>query len=210
MNPTNLSTQCLTLIDEDYVTTHIYIAIVCVCILILFLLTCKLCRKLYTAYAKPKQITLCYKSTREDAKLFQKFNTDAGFDFVQPHKFRIPPRSSAIVNTHICIQIPEFHVGILHLRSSSFRSLKIQNGVIDHNYTGNIYIHITNTANTPLTLYKYNRYFQIVILPIPNLKLKKVSKLLPKIEGRNNGKFGSTGGNQIVPFKTLITCPTTC
>ena len=180
MNPTNLSTQCLTFIDEDYVTLHIYIAIVCVCILVFFLLTRKLCHTLITAYAKPKPLTLCYKSTKEDAKLFQKFDTDAGFDFVQPHNFSIPPRSSAFLNTRICIQIPEFHVGILHLRSSSFRSLKIQHGVIDHNYTGNIYIHITNTANTTLTLYKYNRYFQIVILPIPNLKLKKVPKLIPK------------------------------
>ena len=215
MNPTNLSTQCLTIIDEDYVTLHVRIAIVCICILVFILFTRKFCRKLNTDYTtkesnsfnQTKPLSLCYKSTRKEAKLFQKFDTDAGFDFVQPNNFSLPPRSSAFLNTRICIQVPEFHVGILHLRSSSFRSLKIQNGIIDHNYTGNIYVHLTNKADTPLTLYKNNRYFQIVILPIPNLKLRKVPELPHKKEGRNSDKFGSSGGNSLTTFRKVITCP---
>ena len=201
INPTNFSTQCLTIIDENCINSNICITIVCVCTLVSILIIHKFCRKLYTAYTteklnnidKIKQISLHYKSTRKGAQLFQKFDTDAGFDFVQPNNFSLPPRSSAFLNTRICIQIPEFHVGILHLRSSSFRSLKIQNGIIDHNYTGNIYVHLTNKAKTPLTLYKNNRYFQIVILPIPNLKLRKVPELPHKKEGRNSDKFGSSG-----------------
>ena len=215
INPTNFSTQCLTIIDEDYINSNICIAIVCVCILASILIIHKFCRKLNTAHTteelnnldKIKPISLCYKSTRKGAKLFQKFDTDAGFDFVQPNNFSLPPRSSAFLNTRICIQVPEFHVGILHLRSSSFRSLKIQNGIIDHNYTGNIYVHLTNKADTPLTLYKNNRYFQIVILPIPNLKLRQVPELPHKKEGRNNDKFGSSGGNSLTTFRKVITCP---
>ena len=156
---------------------------------------------------KIKQISLHYKSTRKGAQLFQKFNTDAGFDFVQPNNFSLPPHSSAFLNTRICIQIPESHVGILHLRSSSFRSLKIQNGIIDHNYTGNIYVHLTNRAKTPLTLYKNNRYFQIVILQLPNLKLKQVPEFPNRKEGRNNDNFGSSGGNSLPTFRKFITCP---
>ena len=217
INPTNFSTQCLTIIDENCINSNICIAIVCVCTLVSILIIHKFCRKLYTAYTteklnnidKIKQISLHYKSTRKGAQLFQKFDTDAGFDFVQPNNFSLPPRSSAFLNTRICIQIPEFHVGILHLRSSSFRSLKIQNGIIDHNYTGNIYVHLTNKAKTPLTLYKNNRYFQIVILQIPNLKLKQVPELPNSKEGRNNDNFGSSGGNSLPTFRKVITCPNT-
>ena len=198
------NTQCLQNFDTDYIPIYIYITFAGVYLLLSTLLCQKRSKsnKNSDNFEIPKcnhtnSIPLYYTSTKKGAELFSKFETDAGFDFVLPFNVVIPPHGSVLLNTYISIKIPYLHVGILHLRSSSFRSLNIQNGIIDHGYNGRIYAFLRNNSRKSITLLKNNRYFQIIILPIPNLKLRKVKKLHHEKNSRNCHNFGSTGGNSI-------------
>jgi len=119
----------------------------------------------------------------------------AGYDLRLALDVRISPGSTQMVGTGVKMEIPEGYVGIVTPRSSTGKKgLALANtvGVIDSDYQGEIYLNILNTGKTTFLGWKYDRLFQLVIVPIFNKKTVYVDSF-NTITKRGEGGFGSTG-----------------
>lgn len=118
--------------------------------------------------------------------------SDAGFDLRTPDKVIIPPKSAGIIPTGVHIEIPFGYVGFLKSKSG----LNVKNGilcegVIDSGYTGGIVAKLYNQSNEEKVFEKGDKITQIVILPIPDVKMELVDSL--EDTERGNRGFGSSG-----------------
>lgn len=99
-----------------------------------------------------------------------------------------------IYHTDIAIEIPEGYVGLMFPRSSiAKKSLAFTNcvGVIDAGYRGEIMEKMRSTTDVVPAIYKPGeRFAQLVIMPIPEVKIIETSELSES--DRNEGGFGST------------------
>ena len=116
---------------------------------------------------------------------------DAGYDFILIDDVIMKPFEKKLIDSGVKIDIPKFHCGILFLRSSAFKNLKIYHGIIDCGFKGTIKFFLENTTNNTLTLNKGGRYVQIIIFPIFKRKLKEGIVKADTIRGLQG--FGSTG-----------------
>ena len=116
---------------------------------------------------------------------------DAGYDFILSEDVIMKPFEKKLIDSGVKIDIPKFHCGILFLRSSAFKNLKIYHGVIDYGFKGTIKFFLENTTNENLTLHKGGRYVQIIIFPILKRNLKQGHITADTIRGEKG--FGSTG-----------------
>jgi dUTP pyrophosphatase len=99
----------------------------------------------------------------------------------------------------------EFHIGVpgvaaIVLPRSGWGSkgLNLKNtiGLIDSDYQGEITCHAVNTnpaGTTPLRIERGKRIFQIVFLPIVQVKLDIIEGAFSQGSDRGKGGFGSTG-----------------
>ena len=122
---------------------------------------------------------------------------DAGLDLVAT-KLDIPSSGKYIqYHTGLAFEIPEGFVGLLFSRSSvSKKDLMLKNavGVIDSGYRGEVCLRFQVTGLNRLgkDIYKVgDKIGQIIIMPIPTIKLVEVD-VLPDTE-RGEGGFGSSG-----------------
>jgi len=121
--------------------------------------------------------------------------TDAGFDIRTPEEVVIEPRSSAIIDTGVHMEIPEGYVGMLKSKSGlNVKSGILSEGVIDAGFTGSIVAKLYNHSDTPKHFEKVDKITQIVIIPIPFIELEEVDNLC-EFEASERGAdgFGSTG-----------------
>lgn len=121
---------------------------------------------------------------------------DAGLDIGVVTNTTIDPYSIMTVDTGVRVAIPKGYVGFLFLRSgfaSKHPSLRLLNnvGVIDSGYTGNIKAVFENTGEAPVTIYRGERFSQLVIVPCL-LDTPQFVRRLQDTE-RGEGGFGSTG-----------------
>lgn len=119
-------------------------------------------------------------------------NRDAGFDIRTPYGFPLPCDGYAEINTGVHIEIPAGYVGFLKSKSGLNVKYNITGeGVIDSGYTGSIVVKLYNNGRYNHNFMRGDKIIQLVILPIPDIKLKLTDKFSETERGDNG--FGSTG-----------------
>jgi dUTP pyrophosphatase len=119
---------------------------------------------------------------------------DAGFDLYSLEDLTLRPHAVAKVNTGIAIGIPAGHVGYVYGRSGmSLRGVSLANGVgvVDAGYHGELTVILQNSSQDDFHISVHDRVAQIVIMPVPEIKLVEVSELPETMRGSNG--FGSSG-----------------
>jgi dUTP pyrophosphatase len=93
------------------------------------------------------------------------------------------------------MEIPEGYVGMLKSKSGlNVKSGILSEGVVDALYSGSIVVKLYNHSDKPKHFEKGDKITQIVIMPIPFIKLEEVDNL-GEFEASERGAdgFGSTG-----------------
>lgn len=121
---------------------------------------------------------------------------DAGWDLKSNNEtFIIKPNDKVKVHTGVRIAIPPRFVGIVAPRSglgTKFRvTLANIIGVIDSEYRGEILVTLVNDGDDPLEIKQFDRFCQLLIIPV-NLDRLRIVDILDETARGDNG-FGSTG-----------------
>ena len=121
----------------------------------------------------------------------------AGMDLVSCDKVTLLPQETTIINTGICIAIPENYEAIIRTRSgiAVSRGLVVLNspGTIDSDYRGQIGVILHNNSKGTRLVNPGDRIAQLVFTPVVRAIFREVSTL-DETE-RNKKGFGSTGIN---------------
>lgn len=118
-------------------------------------------------------------------------DSDAGFDLACKEAQVLEPNVANTIDTGVHVLIPEGFVGLLCPRSSfNIKGIGTPIGVVDAGYTGSIRVVLEPFNVTKI--FKGNRIAQLVILPLPNIKMIE-GKVIGVDTHRGDGGFGSTG-----------------
>lgn len=118
-------------------------------------------------------------------------DSDAGFDLACKEDLVLEPNVANTIDTGVHVLIPEGYVGLLCPRSSfNVKGIGTPIGVVDAGYTGSIRVVLEPFNVTKI--FKGNRIAQLVILPLPNIKMIE-GKVIGVDTHRGDGGFGSTG-----------------
>jgi dUTP pyrophosphatase len=117
-----------------------------------------------------------------DDKLIPTVATEgsAGYDMGLAHGAVLRTGHKIKIGTGVKMEIPAGHVGLLAPRSSTGKlDLSLANtiGFIDSDFRGEICIVIKNVGYETQILYKYDKLFQLVIVPVLVEPLNKVKTL---------------------------------
>jgi dUTP pyrophosphatase len=99
-----------------------------------------------------------------------------------------------VYSTGIAIELPPGHVGMIFQRSSIYKyDLDLTNavGIIDGGYTGEIKLVFRKTKDVGDFYMVGERIGQLVVVPIPFVKVEEYDELSPSERGE--GGFGHTG-----------------
>ena len=120
------------------------------------------------------------------------YEGDAGFDVRAVEDVKSLAHKQCEVNCGIKIAIPKGYFGLILTRSSyGKQQIQVHHGVIDSGYRGLISVLVYNLSNKTFKINKGDKIAQLVILPVPNMKFKKVVELPNSKRGEKG--FGSTG-----------------
>jgi deoxyuridine 5'-triphosphate nucleotidohydrolase len=121
----------------------------------------------------------------------------AGWDIYCHETTTILPGQQQKIPTRLALELPPGYHGQLHVRSSlaSKFQARIEAGIIDSDYRGEIFILMSNNGNDPLVLNKDHRIAQLIIVQDPNVVLTVTNEL--SSTERQNGGFGSTGTSKV-------------
>lgn len=118
-------------------------------------------------------------------------DSDAGFDLACKEDLVLEPNVANTIDTGVHVLIPEGYVGLLCPRSSfNVKGIGTPIGVVDAGYTGSIRVVLEPFNVTKI--FKGNRIAQLVILPLPQIKMVE-GKVIGVDTHRGDGGFGSTG-----------------
>lgn len=123
------------------------------------------------------------------------YEGDAGMDLALSHDLTVPVGGHRIGDTGVHVAIPEGHVGMLFVRSSTGikRRLVLSNGtgIIDQGYRGAIKISLHNTGDTTQHIAAGDYIAQLVVVPIAPNDVAEVPTLGTTQRGTNG--IGSSG-----------------
>lgn len=118
----------------------------------------------------------------------------AGADLYSCGDYKIPAGETVMVQTGICVEIPQGYVGLIYARSGLAvkEGLAPANkvGVIDCDYRGEIKVALYNQSGQERTISFGERVAQMVIAPY--IKCDFYEEEISSTE-RGEGGFGSTG-----------------
>lgn len=118
-------------------------------------------------------------------------DSDAGFDLACKEDLVLEPNVANTIDTGVHVLIPEGYVGLVCPRSSfNVKGIGTPIGVVDAGYTGSIRVVLEPFNLTKI--FRGNRIAQLVILPLPNIKMIE-GKVIGVDTHRGDGGFGSTG-----------------
>ena len=123
----------------------------------------------------------------------------AGFDIYSHEDITITSGDQSKIGTKIALEIPEGYHGQLLVRSgyaTKYRA-RVEAGVIDSDYRGEIFVLISNNGATDMVIHKGDRIAQILIMQDPSVSISVTQELSPTI--RDKAGFGSTGLKKIKP-----------
>lgn len=117
----------------------------------------------------------------------------AGMDLPLAEDAVLEPGEQRTLGTGHCFGIPQGWVGLIRLRGSTNQLLLLA-GVVDPDYTGEVFLKIQNLAPERITLNKNQRIAQILIVPV-NTHLVFTTAGIVEAAGtfRRNAKLASTG-----------------
>lgn len=121
----------------------------------------------------------------------------AGFDLQAAidSPLTILPGKLVSVPTGIAVQLPENSVGLLFGRSGLGvkHGITLSNsvGVIDSDYTGEIFVGLCNVSDEPYTIHPLDRIAQLTVMSFLPVNPVEVDSL--EETERGSGGFGSTG-----------------
>lgn len=119
---------------------------------------------------------------------------DAGYDLRLPegNEVEVSACHHVLIDTGVHVAIPNGYVGFVKSKSGlNVKSGLRAEGVIDSEYTGSIMVKMYNDHAVPHLFKPGDKLTQLVILPIPEVKMVEVESL--EDTERGNGGFGSTG-----------------
>lgn len=118
-------------------------------------------------------------------------DSDAGFDLSCREDQVLEPNKANTIDTGVHVLIPDGYVGLLCPRSSfNVKGIGTPIGVVDAGYTGSIRVVLEPFNVTKI--FKGNRIAQLVILPLPQIKMIE-GKVIGVDTHRGDGGVGSTG-----------------
>jgi dUTP pyrophosphatase len=141
-------------------------------------------------------IELQIKRLRPDAVVPERaYAGDAGLDLSACERVELAPGRRALVPTGLAVAIPEGHAGFVQPRSglAARHGITIVNtpGLVDSGYRGELKVILLNTdAAEPFVVEPGMRIAQLVVLPVPALKLVEVDELGGSERGARG--FGSS------------------
>jgi dUTP pyrophosphatase len=120
-------------------------------------------------------------------------DTDAGMDLYCLEAITLSPGQRGQVKTGIAIGIPLGYVGLIWDKSgvSHKRGLKTLGGVIDHGYTGEVFVGIYNTSEEYQTFEVGDKIAQLLVQQFEHTQIVEVDSLAQSQRGSNG--IGSTG-----------------
>lgn len=120
---------------------------------------------------------------------------DAGLDLKAAENVLLFPGDRQAVDTGVCLEIPDKHVGLVCARSGNAarRGLGMVNGVgvIDSGYRGPVNAILINHGRDSISIDKGDRIAQLLIVPIETPDIEIVDELSDSERGM--GGLGSTG-----------------
>ena len=141
-------------------------------------------------------IELPVRRLRDDAVLPSRaYAGDAGLDLAAAEGITIAPGERAVVGTGLAVAIPDGYTGLVVPRSGLAARNGIGKvnspGVIDAGYRGEVRVVLLNTdRETPFTVEPGMRIAQLLVVPVPPVRLVEVDEL-PESERGERG-FGSS------------------
>lgn len=124
------------------------------------------------------------------------YEGDAGLDLTACDRVTLAPGARAVVPTGIAVAIPDGHAGLVVPRSglAAEHGLSIVNapGLIDAGYRGELLVVLHNTdRERAFTVEPGMRIAQLVVVPVPQLRLVQVEELSATHRGERG--YGSSG-----------------
>lgn len=117
------------------------------------------------------------------------YEGDAGMDLALSHDLTVPVGAHRMGDTGVHVAIPEGHVGMLFVRSSTGikKHLVLSNGtgIVDSGYRGQVKISLHNTGDTKQHIAAGDYIAQLVIIPIHPHEIAEVRELPPSERGTN-------------------------
>lgn len=117
------------------------------------------------------------------------YKSDAGMDLALSHDLTVPVGGHRIGDAGVHVAIPEGHVGMLFVRSSTGikKHLVLSNGtgIVDSGYRGPIKISLHNTGTTGQRITAGQYIAQLVITPTHNHDICEVPELQHTRRGIN-------------------------
>ena len=132
----------------------------------------------------------------ERCKPYKKHKTDAGWDLRSNNEtFTLYRDAKVIVHTGVELAIPKGQVGMIVPRSGLGTKYRVELantvGIIDSYYRGEILVTITNNGLEDIIIEKYDRFCQILFLPV-NISDIRIVSVLPS-SPRGDSGFGHSG-----------------
>lgn len=117
-------------------------------------------------------------------------------------QIRLMPNERVLVPTGLIFDIPEGYHIKLHVRSSTGIKLGLSNahstGIVDSDYTGELFMPLINNSDSPVTISKGDRLCQIELVKNVGVTIKPL-RHAPEAKGNrahgSEGGLGSTGQN---------------
>ena len=131
------------------------------------------------------------KRLTQTAKLPEKNNqTDAGFDLFSDENITVGTQS--VIKTGLALEIPQGYYAEIVGRSglTSKTSFRVNNGVIDSDYRGEIGI-MCETYKATYTIRKGDKIAQMILYKLPEFQIVEVAELSSADRGEKG--FGSSG-----------------
>lgn len=123
------------------------------------------------------------------------YEGDAGMDLALSHDLTVPVGGHRMGDTGVHVAIPEGHVGMLFVRSSTGikRNLVLSNGtgIIDQGFRGSIKLSLHNTGDQTQHIEAGDYIAQLVVVPIATNNIAEVPELGDTQRGTNG--IGSSG-----------------
>lgn len=104
----------------------------------------------------------------------------------------VPARGSVVIDTGVCVELPQNTVGMLKSKSGLNTKHGITSeGVIDVGYTGSIKVKLYNHSDWWYEVHRGDKISQLVVMPIIIPELELVDELEDTERGARG--FGSSG-----------------
>lgn len=106
-------------------------------------------------------------------------------------------KNNILIPTGLKLHVPKGYVALIQERGSITKTnLKVRAGVIDHGYTGEVFVNCINTGESTHTFFKNSKLpFQLIVVKCDNIfnEVSEEEYLNLTIDSsRNEGKIGSS------------------